>query len=106
AREGCVANCRWKPAAIQDLARFIVLEPNHRGVAKMLSRLSTLLSTDGNFSDVKIDCRKEFWEATRLSEFETPSNGLVEITHRRTYSRPNPPEKAISTIHKAKGLEC
>jgi hypothetical protein len=32
--------------------------------------------------------------------------GLAEITHRRTYSRPKPPEKAISIIHKAKGLEC
>jgi DNA helicase-2/ATP-dependent DNA helicase PcrA len=28
------------------------------------------------------------------------------ITHRRTYSRPKPPDKAISTIHKAKELEC
>lgn len=28
------------------------------------------------------------------------------MTHRRIYSRPKPPEKAISTIHKAKGLEC
>ena len=27
-------------------------------------------------------------------------------THRRIYSRPKPPDKAISTIHKAKGLEC
>jgi superfamily I DNA/RNA helicase len=26
--------------------------------------------------------------------------------HQRTYSRPAPPAKAVSTIHKAKGLEC
>ena len=32
--------------------------------------------------------------------------GLAEITHRRTYARPKPPDRAISTIHKAKGLEC
>jgi len=31
---------------------------------------------------------------------------LAEITHRRTLFAPKPPEKAISTIHKAKGLEC
>ena len=41
-----------------------------------------------------------------LGDFETADVGLAEITHRRTYSRPKPPERAISIIHKAKGLEC
>jgi len=77
-----------------------------RGVAKMLRHLSELVTTDSNFTDVKIDCRKEFWEATRLGDFDTADNGFAEITHRRIYSRPKPAEKAISTIHKAKGLEC
>jgi DNA helicase-2/ATP-dependent DNA helicase PcrA len=53
-----------------------------------------------------MDCHKEFWDAVHLGDFETADTGLAEITHRRTYSRPMPPEKAISTIHKAKGLEC
>ena len=105
-RDGCTGNCRGKPATIQELARFLVTEPNHCGVAKMLRRLSELATTDSNFTDVKIDCRKEFWEATRLADFDTADNGFAEITHRRIYSRPKPPEKAISTIHKAKGLEC
>lgn len=105
-REGCTANCRGKPATIQELARFLVAEPNHCGLAKMLRRLSQLATTDNNFTDVKIDCRKEFWEATHLGDFDTADNGFAEITHRRIYSRPKPPEKAISTIHKAKGLEC
>jgi len=39
----------------------------------------------------------------RLRQHE---NGFAEITHRRVYSRPKPQERAISTIHKAKGLEC
>ena len=105
-RDGCTGNCRGKPATIQELARFLVNEPNHCGVAKMLRRLSELATTDSNFADVKIDCRKEFWEATRLGDFDTADNGFAEITHRRIYSRPKPPDKAISTIHKAKGLEC
>jgi DNA helicase-2/ATP-dependent DNA helicase PcrA len=106
AREGCTAICRGKPATIQELARFLVAETDHRGVAKMLRRLSELKNTDSNFATVEMDCHKEFWDAVHLGDFETADAGLAEITHRRTYSRPMPPEKAISTIHKAKGLEC
>ena len=105
-REGCTGNCRGKSATIQELARFLVAEANHCGVAKMLRRLSELATTDVNFAEVKIDCRKEFWEAIRLGDFDTADNAFTEITHRRIYSRPKPPEKAISIIHKAKGLEC
>jgi hypothetical protein len=105
-RDGCTGTCRGKPATIQELARFLVTEPSHCGVAKMLRRLSELATTDSNFTDVKIDCRKEFWEATRLGDFDSADNGFAEITHRRIYSRPKPPNKAMSTIHKAKGLEC
>jgi hypothetical protein len=106
AREGCTATCRGKPATIQELARLLVAEADHRGVAKMLRRLSELKKTDNNFAAVEMDCHKEFWDAVHLGDYETADTGLAEITHRRTYSRPMPPEKAISTIHKAKGLEC
>jgi hypothetical protein len=105
-RESCTGNCRGKPATIQELAQFLVAEANHHGVAKMLRRLSELTATDGNFTDIKIDCRREFWEATRLGDFDTADSGFAEITRRRIYARPKPPDKAISTIHKAKGLEC
>ncbi len=105
-REGCTGNCRGKPATIQELARFLVAEANHCGVAKMLRRLSELTTTDEDFTDIKIDCRREFGEAIRLGDFDTADSGFAEITHRRIYARPKPPEKAISTIHKAKGLEC
>ena len=101
-----MGNCRGKPATIQELARFLVTETNHFGVSKMLRRLSELITTDGNFTDIKIDHRREFWEAIRLGDFGTAERGIAEITNRRIYSRPKPPEKAISTIHKAKGLEC
>ncbi len=104
--EGCTTARRGKPATIQELARLLITEADHHGVAKMLRRLSELRTTDSNFADIELDCHREFWDAVHLGNFETPDAGLVEITNRRTYSRPKPPEKAISIIHKAKGLEC
>ena len=44
--DGCTRTCRGKPATIQELARFLVNEPDHCGVAKMLRRLSELATTD------------------------------------------------------------
>ena len=44
--EGARGNCRGKPANIQELARFLAAEADHRGVAKMLRRLSELTTTD------------------------------------------------------------
>lgn len=105
-RDCCTHPRRGTPADIQNLARFLVNEPNHCGVAKMLRRLYELASTNPHFADVKIDCHREFWEATCLGDFDSAENAFAEITHRRAYSRPKPPERAISTIHKAKGLEC
>jgi len=106
ALQGCTAARRGKPAIIQELARLLISEANHRGVAKMLRRLSELRATDSNFADIELDCHKEFWDAVHLGDFETTDAGLAEITNRRTYSRPKPPDRAISIIHKAKGLEC
>lgn len=107
AREGCIAKRRGKPAKVQELARLLVANADHRGVANMLRRLWDLKATaDSDFADVEIDCYKEFWDAVRLGGFETADVGLAEITHHRSYSRPKPPDKAISTVHKAKGLEC
>jgi hypothetical protein len=106
AREGCAGSRRGKPAKIQELARFLVADPSHRGAARMLRRVAELRTADSDFRDIEIDGHKEFWDAVQLGDFDTVDMGLAEITHRRTYSRPTPPEKAISTIHKAKGLEC
>lgn len=105
-RDGCTSNRRGKPAAIQELARFLVAEPDHRGVAKMLRRTSELKEHDKNFRSIAFDLTQEYWDAVRLGDFETVDGGLAEITHRRTYSYPRPPARSISTIHKAKGLEC
>ncbi|MEJ0024963.1 MAG: ATP-dependent helicase [Rhizomicrobium sp.] len=105
-RDGCTARSRGKPAIIQELGRCLLADPDHRGVANMLRRLAELKQSNGDFADIEMDCHKEFWDAVRLGAFDSIDEGLTEITHRRTYSRPKPPDKAISTIHKAKGLEC
>jgi hypothetical protein len=105
-REGCTARSRGKPATIQELGRFLLAEPDHRGVAKLLARLAELKQGDADFSDIEMDHGREFWEAVKLGNFEDIDTGFAEITHRRTYGRPKPPDAAISTIHKAKGLEC
>jgi hypothetical protein len=105
-REGCTSPRRGKPAKIQALSRLLVDAPDHRGVAAVLRRLAELTNADDDFKAVKLDCKREFWDAVSLGEFPTVDDGLAELTHRRTYARPKPPAKAISIIHKAKGLEC
>jgi len=106
-REGCTATRRGKPAKIQELSRLLIADPGHRGVAAVLRRLAEFKrADDGDFSDVKLDCSKEFWDAVHLGEFASADDGLAEKTHRRNYARLTPPAKAISIVHKAKGLEC
>jgi DNA helicase-2/ATP-dependent DNA helicase PcrA len=107
AGEGCITRRRGKLAKVQELARFVVDDPDHHGVANVLRRLWDLkAAADSDFIDVEIDCHKEFWDAIRIGDFEDADVGLAEITHHRSYSHPKPPDKAISNIHKAKGLEC
>lgn len=106
AQEGCTARRNGKPAKIQAVARLLIAEPNHRGVAKALERLHALAKSDPDFSESKIDCQREFWDAVRLGAFDDPEVGLSEIAKRRAHAQIQPPPKAISTIHKAKGLEC
>ena len=104
--DSCVRTRRGRPAKLQELARLIVAEPNHIGAGKVIAKIGQLQSTDPDFRAIKIDCYKEFYEAGRLAGFETAEIGFREISRHRTYVRPHPPQKAISTIHKAKGLEC
>lgn len=104
-RDGCTKTRSGKPAMIQELARFLVDDPSHRGIARLLARLSELTTTAPAFGGVKIDCYSEFRDAIRLGDFQSPEDGLAELAHRRTYSRPHPPPRAISIIHAAKGLE-
>jgi len=105
--EGCSATVRGKPAYIQELGQIILDEPDHRGVSRCLIRLSELIDQGiSGFDTIKIDYRREYKEATRLMDYSDASSGHAETNRRRTFARPMPPARAISTIHKAKGLEC
>ena len=68
-RGRCTSRATGKPATLQGLARLVIDEPNHHGVAKMLKRLHELVQTDPAFKDIKFDCHKEFWDAVRLARF-------------------------------------
>lgn len=105
-RGGCTGSRRGKPATLQALGKMILDLPDHKGIAKMLHRLSQLKDSDPAFNAVKVDYHSEFWDAVRLGKFDDPNEGFAQITRQRSYSRPKLPSKAISTIHKAKGLEC
>lgn len=106
AADGCARSANGKPAAIQAIARHIVTSPDHRGVANALREIAELRRSNKDFGQVEIDCQAEFWEAVRLGDHADLDEGFAQITHHRTYARPKPPTKSISTIHKAKGLEC
>jgi hypothetical protein len=101
---GCSKPRKGKPAGIQHLARVLLAEPNHRGVANVLSQLRATTTSGGLFAQASIDYRQTFADALALSEYETASDGLLELSRRRTAAHRPPPVKAVSTIHKAKGL--
>lgn len=106
AAAGCARPARGKFAFVQAMARHIVDTPDHRGVAQALRELEELRRANKDFAQIEMDCHAEFWEAIRMGGHEDPDEGFARITHQRTSSRPKPAAKAISTIHKAKGLEC
>lgn len=105
-KSGCSAPRRGKPAALQALGKMLLGEPDHRGVGKVLRRLLVLIDNDSSFRSISVDYRREYWDAICLAGFDDPQVGIAEITRRRTAQHPKPPAKAISTVHKAKGLEC
>jgi len=102
---GCQRQCTGKPAILQEMGRILLSCPDYKGVAAFLRRLSELNRTDSSFRDVHIDYKREFAEAIRIGEYDDVEIGLAETARRRSYSHASLPLKAISTIHKAKGLE-
>src|SRR5690606_30427708 len=85
--------------------RLIVDQPDHKGIAAALGRLRDLKATEASFADVHIHHARELSEAIHLGSYDDPDDGFAEIARRRTHARPQVPDRAISTIHKAKGLE-
>jgi DNA helicase-2/ATP-dependent DNA helicase PcrA len=105
AQQGCTAHCAGKPLHLQSMARHIVDSPDHRGVSRALAQLRDLMANEQAFGDVRVHHAREFAEAIQIANFEDAEEGFAEIARRRTHARPQLPHKAISTIHKAKGLE-
>lgn len=105
AQQGCLKPCNGKPQHLQAMARHIVECPDHRGVARALDYLRGLAANEASFAEVRVHHGREFAEAIQLGQFENADDGFAEIARRRTHARPQLPMKAISTIHKAKGLE-
>ena len=104
---GCAKDRKGKPGNIQALAKMLLAEPNHLGVSKAIAAIEQFIeSSAAGFSEVKVDLKREFWESQRLAEYEDASQGYAEITMRRSVMRPKPLPKTLSTVHKAKGLEC
>ena len=106
-RDNCAKPTTGKPAFIQSLAKLILAEPNHVGAARALRLLATYVEQrqDG-FDHVRIDHRTEFSEAVWLEAYATPEEGFGELARRRARFRRSLPPRVVSTIHKAKGLEC
>ncbi len=105
--EGCTKPRKGKPLEIQNLAKLILAEPNHKGVSSCLAALQSLISAGHTaVIDVKILLKREFQEAIRLGSSEDLDQGFAGIAHARTYTPPRLPERCVSTVHKAKGLEC
>ena len=103
----CKQKTKGKPRLIQDLARFLILEPNHSGVSKFLSKLNSyIFEKEKGFDGIFIDLKREFYEAQSLGRHENAYEGERVIQAKRAHRTLLPPAKCISTVHKAKGLEC
>lgn len=103
--ESCTGVRKQKSAKIQNLAKLIVESPDHRGAARALTALNELVATDPQFRDIRFDLRREFKESARLSDYDDVDDGLSKLNLHRSLFRIQLPAKAISTVHKAKGLE-
>lgn len=103
----CSTNARGKTVQLQRMARPIVDSPNHLGVAFALLVLKDLLQEDEPFGReiLKLDRFEEYRDAMHLSQHERIEDALLSLSARRAKLQRQPPNKAISTIHKAKGLE-
>ena len=103
---GCARSARGKPAQIQALARRIIDQPNHAGVGAFLQFLHGAIKEQADFAGLHVDYPREYWEAVRLCAATDLRSGLAEQARRNAQIRRLPPPRAISTIHKAKGLEA
>jgi DNA helicase-2/ATP-dependent DNA helicase PcrA len=104
-RSGCKGRCSDKPAILQEMGKIILSSPDYTGVVAFLRRLAELRGTSSSFRNIHIDYEREFADAIRIGEYDDVEMGFAEISRRRSYSHLSLPRRAISTIHKAKGLQ-
>jgi len=95
------------PPQLKIMAKFIRAEPDHIGFSKAAEHLKGLIiqNVDG-FSELHIDYQRELDDLIKLKGYNDPLTGFAEISKRRSRSYPKPPRKALSTVHKSKGLEA
>ncbi len=104
-KDGAAKPCKGKPYLIQSIAKHIIASPNHIGIARALSEIEALRQSHSEFKAIHIDYRREFWDAIKLANFSDPEQGLAELNRKRSFHNNSMPNKVISTVHKAKGLE-
>ena len=93
------------PKELQRLARIILESPDHIGVSTFLKALHDLRKSHSAFKNIHLDYSHEFWDAVRLASHEDLEQGLGQVLAARV-GRPHAlPKRAISTVHKSKGLE-
>jgi len=67
----------------QAIARRIVDEPSHRGVAAALELISDLAERKTvGFDSISIDRRVEYRDGIRLGQFASPDEGFAEIARK------------------------
>lgn len=105
--ERCAKHPRGATIHLQAMARHLLDEPDHRGVAKALLKLSELVrAREQGFDEVALDLKSEIRDAIHLGRFVNVEDGFAEISRRRSFSHPQPAPRSVSTVHKSKGLEC
>lgn len=111
---GCVAR---SPAAApgrrgESLRRFrpwragSSTSPTTRVSAPFFQFLHGAIKEQADFAGLHVDYPREYWEAVRLCAATDLRSGLAEQARLNAQIRRLPPPRAISTIHKAKGLEA
>lgn len=106
-RTGAARSTSGKPANIQEVARCLLNNPSHTGVSDALAKIAALVKDSAaGFDTVKIDHSSELRDAVHIGQFAGPDEGFAEVSRMRSYSHTSLPKKVLSSIHKAKGLEC
>lgn len=105
--EGCCKSRKGKPLEVQKLAKLILFQPDHRGVSACLQALKSLVqSGHAAVEGTKILFVREYYEAIRLGTSDDIDRGFSVLSQSRTRGSHRLPERCVSTVHKAKGLEC